>query len=465
MSRVLNFKWRFFLVKIAILFLVTTANSSAAINFTIDNRQIPKVKILINSQASDNILAAFGQNLPNQDKNQAKSDLDSIVVRIKNNLHSTNLFSILQSGQIAQVSVENNLSIEQIPDFPRYAAAGVGMLLVADGSFDQAGNLEIKIRLWDVLDERQLFGKFYSANSVSYKKVANLISDEIYKAATGEKMGFFDSKIIYVAESGPSKKRVKRIAMMDFDGENHRYLTNGRELVLTPVFSRKNNEILFVRFFGQKPQIYSLDIDNLLVRKIGGFRGTTFAPALNPQDENYLVFSVIEGGNSNIYRMNLYDNELIRLTNSSAIDTTPSYSFDGNYIAFSSDRTGSEQIYTMRADGGNLRRITSDSGSYSKPVWSPDGNFIAFTKIKANQFSIGVISPDGRNEKTIASSHIIEGAKWSPNGRYLIYSKKIGAYGKASVPRLFIMDMLTGFERELPTPKNEGATDPEWVRG
>ena len=276
-------------------------------------------------------------------------------------------------------------------------------------------------------------------------------------------MGHFDSKITYVAESGGVLKRVKRIVIMDFDGENRRYLTNGRDLVLTPIFSHQKNEILFVRFFGEKPQIYSLDTNNALVRKVGGFRGTTFAPTVSPADPNVIAFSVIENGNSNIYQMNLFTNQTTRLTNTRAIDTTPSYSPDGKRLVFSSDRGGSEQLYIMSSDGGNAKKISTDSGSYSKPMWSPDGKFIAFTKLKANQFSIGMIDVDGRNEKTLTSGYLVEGAKWSPSGRYIIYSRKNGSYGKASVPRLYVIDVLTGFEREIPTAENEGATDPDWV--
>ncbi len=447
-----------FITRITLFFfLITQSNLClAAVNLRIDNKEIPKVKILFGSTSKNNL--------------QAKADIDEILGKVKRNLQSTDLFEVTQKpSNITAVAAGtvDDLSIEKVPDFVKYSSLGVGMLLVIDANFNQTGDLEIKVRLWDVLDERQLFGKFYSSNRGNYKKMSALISDEIFKAATGEKKGHFDSKIAYIAESGGALKRMKRIVMMDFDGENLRYLTNGRDLVLTPTFAGKingqRNEILFVRFFGEKPQIYSLDTDNALVRKVGSFRGTTFAPAANPANPDIIAFSVIDNGNSNIYQMNLATNQNTRLTSTRAIDTTPSYSPDGKYIAFSSDRSGSEQIYIMNNEGRDVRKITSDSGSYSKPMWSPDGKFIAFTKIKAGQFSIGIIDIDGRNEKNLESSYLIEGAKWSPNSRYLIYSKKTGAYGKASVPKLYVTDVLTGFERQLPTPEGEGATDPDWV--
>jgi TolB protein len=444
-----------FITKIILPILVfATLNCSqsiAEVSLRIDNKAIPKIKILFNSTSQNNT--------------KASADIDSILNRIQKNLRGTDLFDVIQKKDIDTISAGEvyNLYITKVPDFITYTNKGVGMILIVDANLAQSGDLEVKVRLWDALDERQLFGKFYASDTSNYKKIASLISDEIFKVAIGEKIGYFDSKITYIAESGRATKRIKRIAMIDFDGENLRYLTDGRDLVLTPVFLKQKSEILFVRFFGEKPQIYSLNINDAFVRKVSSFRGTTFAPTVNPKDNNIIAFSTIENGNSNIYQMNLFSNQTTRLTNTRSIDTTPSYSPDGQYIVFSSDRTGSEQIYIMNQEGRDLRKITSNDGSYSKPMWSPDGKFIAFTKMKAGQFSIGITNIDGKNEKIITSGYLVEGAKWSPNSRYLLYSKKTGAYGKASIPKLYIVDILTGFERQIITPKNEGATDPDWI--
>ncbi|MFT6219560.1 MAG: TolB protein, partial [Rickettsiales bacterium] len=393
-----NIKWLFIQF---CLFWLFSISANAAINFSINDLEVPKTKILIN----------FSTSKTGQEKSEA-AGIKEILNRVEKNLKSTDLFATYyQKSRSENIDSgsnqsEESLSIETVPDFSKYHENDIDMLLVADARFNQSMELEIRIRLWDILDERQLFGKFYSANYENYKKMASIISDEIFKSATGERIGNFDSQIVYISESGKATKRIKRVAMMDFDGENHRYLTNGRNLVLTPIFSKKKNEILFVRFFGDKPQIYSLDINNALIRKVGGFKGMTFAPTINPKNPDIIGFSAIENGNSNIYQMDLFSNHTTKLTYGRAIDTTPSYSPDGKKIVFSSDRTGTQQLYIMDVDGGNVRKLSYNKGSYSKPMWSPDGNFIAFTKLKSNQFSIGVIDVNGRNEKILTGGYL-----------------------------------------------------------
>ncbi len=470
-------KLKNYFVKLISFALILLANSNfalAAVNLKINSQEMPQINLLFARTYSNDYNIDY-KNPSNADhnslQNQAnkKREADKIINKIKSNLLTTNLFKITEQNNFSPITASGTqklnqaqLSINQVPNFKEFSNKDVAMLIVFDASFNQYGDLEISTRLWDVFDEKQLFGKSYSAKS-SYKKVSSLISDEIFKAATAEKIGFFDSKITYIAESGGALKRIKRVAVIDFDGENLQYLTSGKDLVLTPIFLKQRNEILFVRFFNEKPQIYSIDLQSKLLRKIGGFQETTFAPSANQRDSDIIALSIIDNGNSNIYEMNLSSNNSRKLTNTKAIDTTPSYSPDGRYITFSSDKTGVEQIYIMNNDGKDIAKLTNDKAKYSKPVWSPDGKFIAFTKMKAGQFSIGIIDIDGRNEKTITSGYLVEGAKWSPNSRYLIYSKKTGPYGKDSIPKLYLTDTLTGFERKIPTPENEGASDPDWV--
>ncbi|MBU6338696.1 MAG: PD40 domain-containing protein [Rickettsiales bacterium] len=446
---------------IAAALLITTTKANAEVSFLIDNKEVPKTKIL---------LSGFDAVDPG-----LKADIADITNQIRKNLKTTDLFEIIQqasnnndaaSAKTLGAMVNNLVSeveIETVPDFVKYNNIGVGAILVANFSYNTEGNLEIKVRMWDVLDQRQLFGKFYSASKNNYKRMANLISDEIFKLITGEKLGHFNSQILYVAESGNVRNLTKKIAMVDFDGGNKITLTDGKNLVLTPIFSKKRDEIFYLGYNEGLPKVYNLNIKTFKNKRIGNFNGTTFAASIHPKDPNIIILSAIIGGNSDIYEMNITTNIAKKLTKSPAIDTTPAYSPDARTIAFASDRDSGQQLYVMDARGDSVKRISFGGGSYSKPVWSPDGNMIAFTKIKGNQFYVGIMSIDGKSERILTGGYLLEGVKWSPNGRYLIYSKKKTQYGMTSIPRLFIIDIVTGFEFEVPTPTNEGAADPDWA--
>jgi TolB protein len=452
-----------FIIIFSLILIFVSKNSSAQLSFNIKNEDIPKTKILF---------LGFDSN-----DSRLRADISAITEIIKRNLASTDLFEILKqggslstvSGSLASTNLplasinEQNIAIEALPDFEKYRKSGVDAILIADFSYNWSHNLELKIRMWDVLDERQLFGKYYTSSADNYHKMANLISDEIFKSITKEKLGHFNSQILYVVESGSVLKRIKKIILMDFDGSNRRVLTDGNDLVLTPIFSKKKDEILFLRYKNNHVQVTRLELNNLRLKKIGGFKGTTFAASVHPQNPNLILISAIENGNSDIYEVNLDLNSATKLTKNPAIDTTPYYSADGKFIVFASDREGGQKLYIMNADGGSVKKISQNAGNYSKPVWSPNGNLIAFTKIIRNQFYIGLMSVNGKNEKLITSGYVVEGARWSPNGRYLIYSKKKGPYKEDSIPRLYTIDIITGYERELPVPAQEGATDPDWA--
>ena len=455
---------KFFKVFITILLLQNLSNQALAnVAFAIKNEEAPKTKILF---------IGFDQHDP-----ELRKGAFDIMEHLRSNLKRTDLFEVLKQsspvtkpvGGSAQVQYQKqqdqalkDMAVEQIPDFSKYYSSGIGAVIIGQFNRDIEGNLEVRIRGWDILDQRQLFGKLYTSSTDNYGKVANAISNEIFTSITGESSGHFNSQILYVSESGPLRKRTKRINMINFDGSNHRFLTDGQDLVLTPIFSKKRDQVFYVRYFQNHPQIFALDTNNLRSQKLGGFRITTLSPSTHPTDSNLILLSAIQNGNSDIYEMNILQNSARRLTKHSAIDTTPSYSPDGNYIAFSSDRSGSQKIYIMTSDGYSLKLLSDSTGSYSKPVWSPDGKMLAFTKIKGGKFYIGVMSYDGSSERILSSGYLVEGAKWSPNGRYLVFSKKSSAYGKGSIPRLWVVDIVTGFEHQLPTPENEGATDPDW---
>jgi TolB protein len=322
------------------------------------------------------------------------------------------------------------------------------------------GRLGVQFRLWDVFAEQQLAGFGYTTTPQNWRRIAHIIADEIYKRITGED-GYFDTRIVYVAESGPVQDRIKRLAIMDQDGANNRYLTDGRALVLTPRFSPTAQEITYLSFAGRQPRVYLLNIDTGQQEAIGDFPGMTFAPRFSP-DGNRVVFSRAVNGASNLYSYDLRTHQASRLTDDTAIDTSPCYSPDGGQIAFNSDRGGSQQLYVMSAGGGGAHRISFGSGKYGTPVWSPRGDLIAFTKISGGSFSIGVMRPDGSGERLLTQGFLVEGPTWAPNGRVLMYFSQgpSDASGHGGSPHLQTID-LTGYnQRDVPAPGP--ASDPAW---
>lgn len=318
--------------------------------------------------------------------------------------------------------------------------------------------MRASFRLWDVLGEQQVAGKEYNTFGRNWRRIAHLIADEIYKRLTGED-GYFDTRIVYVAESGPAMKRVKRLAIMDQDGENHKYLTDGSILVLTPRFSPNTQEILYMSYAGRQPRVFLRDLQTGREESLGRFDGMSFAPRFN-HDGTRMLMSIAQNGNTSIYEMDLRSRQMRRLTSGSGLDTSPSYSPDGRKIVFNSDRGGSQQLYTMDANGGNVERISFGTGRYATPVWSPRGDLIAFTKMAGGQFYIGVMRSDGSGERLLTQSWLDEGPSWAPNGRVLVFSREFKGYGGQKRARLYSVD-VTGYNlREVITPMD--ASDPAW---
>jgi TolB protein len=317
------------------------------------------------------------------------------------------------------------------------------------------GRSRVEFRLWDVFAEQQLAGFAYTTTRQNWRRIAHIIADEIYKRITGED-GYFDSRIVYIAEAGPAEKREKRLALMDQDGANHQYLTDGRALVLTPRFSPSAQEITYLSYAQGTPRVYLRNIDSGQQEALGDFPGMTFAPRFSPEG-NRIVFSRTENGATNIYALDLRTRRPSRLTEGNSIDTTPSYSPDGSKIVFNSDRGGSQQLYVMDGSGGEARRISFGSGKYGTPVWSPRGDLIAFTKIDGGSFFIGVMRPDGSGERLLTQDFLVEGPTWAPNGRVIMFGRTSSG-GRGS--QIWSIDVTGRNERRVTTPGD--ASDPAW---
>ena len=375
---------------------------------------------------------------------------------IRGNLKRSGLFDPIDKS--AYIQSPGALQLQ--PRFQDWRAISAQALVSGSVDLQPDGRIRAEFRLWDVFAEQQMVGLAYFTPQTNWRRIAHIISDAIYKRITGEE-GYFDTRIVYVAESGPATKRIKRLAIMDQDGANHRFLTDGRSLVLTPRFSPSTQEITYLAYYRDKPRVYLLNIDTGREEVLGDFPGMTFAPRFSP-DGNKVVMSLSVDGNSDIYTMDLRTRAVRRLTNNPAIDTSPSFSPDGKYITFNSDRGGSQQIYTMTEDGEDVSRISFGRGKYATPVWSPRGDLIAFTKSLEGRFYIGVMRSDGSGERLLTESFLDEGPTWAPNGRVLMFFRqdRMDNQGGGGMVKLYSID-LTGQNLQLiPTPLD--ASDPAW---
>jgi TolB protein len=382
---------------------------------------------------------------------QLAKDVPNIIT---NNLRGSGLFQPVSPGAF----IQDAASIQK--DGPRFAEwRAINSQALVTGTVTQAadGRTRVEFRLWDVYSQKQVSGMAYMTTPQNWRRIAHIISDEIYKRITGED-GYFDSRIVYISETGAATNRIKRLAIMDQDGANHRYLTDEGTLVLTPRFSPTSQEVTYMSYKGGKPRVYLYNIDSGRQEILGDFPGMTFAPRFSP-DGGRVVMSMAQSGDTDIYELDLRSRRSKKLTDSSGIDTAPSYAPDGRQIVFESDRGGTQQLYVMDANGGNARRITFGNGRYASPVWSPRGDLIAFIKMSGGQFYLGVIRPDGSGERLITQAFHVEGPSWSPNGRVLTYFKETPS-GSGRSTKLYTID-ITGFnERVLPTPRD--GSDPAW---
>ncbi len=390
----------------------------------------------------------------NSEKSEGKKISSDIKKVISNNLQRSGLFQILPS----KLFFDDKILFDEKPIFSDWKLSTAQGLV--HGRISVEGEkLNIEFRLWDVLSEKQMVAQQLKTEVNNWRRIAHVISDIIYQRITGES-GYFDTRIVYISESGPKSNRKKRLAILDQDGENHKFLTDGSYLALTPRFSPAAQEVAYLSYNNAIPRIFLLDLNTGSQKVLGDFPGMTFSPRYSPNGKK-LVMSLARNGNTDIYEMNLKTKKINRLTNYEGIDTAPSYSPDGNFITFESDRSGSQKIYIMNLKTKNIKRISFGKGKYATPVWSPRGDLIAFTKLLAGEFYIGVMYTDGKGERVVYKSYLVEGPTWSPNGRVLsFYSQSRRSGGKISPPKIKLID-LTGVNlRELITPSD--ASDPSW---
>ncbi len=370
---------------------------------------------------------------------------------VSNDLASSGLFKpINPSAFTTAVAYADVLA----PRFPNWRTVAAQALVTGFVQVNGDGTITVGCYLYDVFSEEILVREGFSTQPAFWRRAAHKCADAVYSRLTGE-TGYFDSRIVYVSETGSQTQRIKRLAIMDQDGANHRFLTNGQNLVLTPRFSPSQQTITYMSFAQNRPRVYIYNIGTGRQTLVGNLPNMSFAPRFSPDGQS-LIFSMAQGGNTDIYRMSINGGSPQRLTTAPGIDTAPSYSPDGSKIVFESDRGGTQQLYVMNADGSDQRRISFGSGRYATPVWSPRGDLVAFTRMGGGGFRIGVMRPDGSGERLLTDSWGDEGPTWSPNGRVVMFFRSQRG-GRAA---LWSVDLTGVNERRIPTPLD--GSDPAW---
>ena len=432
-----------FLAALALLGLVSMARPAHA-DLTLDiTRGNPQpIPIAIPSFQGDN--PADGQ---------LGADIAGVV---SNDLERSGLFRPIDPAAF----IQDPAALRPIPRFADWKLINAQALVVGNVSARPDGQTHVEFRLWDTTAGKMLTGVAYNSPAVNWRRFGHKIADQIYQRITGEG-GYFDTRIVYISESGPNLRRIKRLAIMDQDGANNHLLTNGHSLVLTPRFSPTRQEITYLSYAQGTPRVFLFDILTGQNESLGDFPGMTFAPRFAP-DGAGVIFSLSNGGGSEIFTMDLSTHHVNQITQTGAIDTSPCYSPDGKYITFNSDRGGTQQLYRMNADGSNIQRISFGTGRYATPVWSPRGDLIAFTKFVGGNFSIGVMAPDGSGERILTNGYLVEGPTWAPNGRVLMFFRQTtdDNGGRGGSTRLYSIDLTGANEREVIT--RQDASDPAW---
>lgn len=423
---------------IVALLLLAMSNANALVEVKIDQGNVDPLAIAIENFSGNNSReVGLGQN---------------ITAIITNDLRNSGLFAPINQNAF----LETNRAANKAPTFANWRPVGAKALVTGRLVTSSNGNISAELRLWDVLAQKQIIGLQYSSQIKNWRKLAHQIADTIYERLTGEK-GYFDTRVAYIDESGPKNRRVKRLAIMDQDGFNRKFLTNGNDIVLSPRFSPKRQEVVYISYATGQPKVMLINVDTRQRELVGNFPGMSFAPRFSP-DGNRVVMSLQNGQNANLYQMDLRNKSTIRLTSSASLDTSASYSPNGAQIVFESDREGKQQLYVMNANGGNVRRVSFGGGSYSTPVWSPRGDLIAFTKLVGGQFLIGVMKTDGSGERILTGGYHNEGPTWSPNGRVIMFFRE--TRGAKGGPSIWSVDITGRNERRL---KTQGfASDPAW---
>ena len=389
-------------------------------------------------------------------KGVSSSDAKMLREVVENDLKRTGLFRIVNHDAFPEY-----VKMNQMPNFTNWAAIKVAALVQASVKPEGKDNYKLEFYLWDVNGKEQIEAQSLVASKKSARRLAHIMADAIYERLTGE-VGYFDTQIVFIAESGDVTNRTKRMAIMDQDGYGMRYLSDKKTFVMSPHFSPNMSTVVFLSYRNDDPMVWALDLQNGDQTQLGNFGGMNFAPRFSP-DGAHVALSLVKNGVTNIYEYDVYAKTLKQLTFDKGIATSPSYSPDGRYLAYNSDSSGSQQIHVLDLKTGNQRRISFGAGRYATPAWSPDGQFIAFTKMADDTFYIGVMNPDGRHEKILAGGWYMEAPSWAPGSRRVVYYEtERSEDGEDRISHIRSVDITGQNLYDIDLPDGLNGTEPTW---
>ena len=386
------------------------------------------------------------------------SSKDSAMIRdvVEADLKSTGLFRIVSRDALPEF-----VEMGSMPDFNLWSAIKAQVLVQAKLTAKSGGQYDLEFYVWDVNGKEQIEAQSLIASKKSVRRLAHIMADAIYERLTGE-IGYFDTQIVFIAETGPISNRVKRMAIMDQDGYGMRYLSDKDTFVMSPHFSPNMQTIVFLSYYNDDPMVWTLDLETGEQRRLGQFGGMNFAPRFSP-DGTKVALSLVKNGITHIYEYDIESKALKQLTFGNSLNTSPSYSPDGKKMAFNSDRSGNQQIYVLDLETGKVNRITYGAGRYATPAWSPDGQFIAFTKMADDTFYIGIMDPRGRNEKILAGGWYMEAPSWAPGSRRLVYYETEKALdGIERISHIRSVDITGQNIYDIPLPDDVNGVEPTW---
>ncbi|MDR1206795.1 MAG: Tol-Pal system beta propeller repeat protein TolB [Rickettsiales bacterium] len=389
----------------------------------------------------------------------AKIAKDAEVMRsvVENDLKSSGLFRIISHDAHPEF-----VRFDTMPKFQDWAMVRTQVLIQTKIDLAADGKYKLSFYVWDIAGKEQIEAQTLVSSKKSMRRLAHIMADAIYERLTGES-GYFDTQIVFIAESGPLNARTKRMAIMDSDGFGFRYISDANTMVMSPHFSPNMQTVLFLSYRNDDPMIWSLDMNTGEQRRLGKFSGMTFSPRFSP-DGTKVALSMAKDGATNIYEYDLTEKKLRQLTFDDGINTSPAYSPDGTMMAFNSNQSGTQQLHIIDLGTLNTERLSYGNGRYATPAFSQDGNFIAFTKIADDTFYIGIMNQKGRHEKILASGWFMEAPSWAPGSRRVVYydTEKVKDDDAARVSRIRTVDISGMNDYEIKLPDGVNGTEPTW---